>query len=350
MNKKKILNKERIEVFPKVELHRHIEGSFCLKTIFKIAQKNNVEGVSDNFDEFVKNAQFPKNHKPDFKLFLSKFRNDWYRSFEDVYDVIYNSVLGFKKENLFFIELRFSPEHFALFNNFDRIETTKIILEAAKKAAKEIGTIIKFLITFNRNKQTQQEMSALYKKIVHEGFNDIIGMDLAGDEILNPPHEFVDFFDEIHADGVGITIHAGEVTNPEQIWLAINDLHAQRIGHGTKCVEDEKLVEELVKRNILLEQCPVSNSLTGAWEDVKTHPFKDLNKQNVLVTLNSDDPTVQNTTLGDDFIAAIKYFDIDYKALVDLNIRSLQGSFASNKIQIISDYKAAVKEFEKNFL
>ena len=346
----KLLNKRVMDLFPKVELHRHLEGSFCLDTLFKTAMANNISEVPKEIKAFKKQAQFPENHKPDFKLFLSKFRNDWYRSYEDIFYITYNSVKLFKQENLFFIELRFSPEHFSLQNDFERMEVAQLIIEAAQQAAYEIGLHIKFLITFNRNKQTQYEMLDLYRSLKKAKLTDIVGWDLAGDEIMNPPEEFVELFDVIHAEGDGITIHAGEVTEPIQIWSAIDLLHATRIGHGTMAIHDEKLQDKLISENIYLEQCPVSNYFTGSCEDTPNHPFAALNKKGVRVTLNSDDPTIQKTTLTDDFIVALKHYDISYHDLVDLNIRSLEGSFVSNKKELIEEYKGKVALFEKDVL
>ena len=351
IDNKVLLNRDVMNVFPKVELHRHIEGSFHLETLFKIAKRNNID-VPKKFEDFIELVQFPKNHKPDFALFLSKFRNDWYRSFKDVEDIIYSSVYAFKQENIFFIELRFSPEHFSLQNDFNRIEITKLILDTANAAAKDANFKIKFLVTLNRNKQKQEDMLTLYKKIINTGFNDIIGFDLAGNEEWNPAEEFIDIFSQIHKDNkIGITIHAGEVTPPEQIWKAIEKLHAKRIGHGTSAIKDAKLQAKLIKEKIYLEQCPVSNHYTSSWIDTATHPFKQLNERGVLVTLNSDDPTIQNANLTDDFITAVKYFGVDCEMLKQLNIRCIEGSFisASEQKKYISQYEAKYKEFVHTF-
>ncbi len=337
-----LLKREVMEKFPKIELHRHIEGSFHLETLYKVAKRNNIS-VPDTFEGFVETAQFPKNHKPDFALFLSKFRNDWYRNYKDIEEIIYSSVYNFKQENLFFLELRFSPEHFCLENDFDRVEVTKLILDTAKQAAKDIDLKIAFLVTLNRNKQKQEEMLALYNKIIEAGFDDIVGFDLAGNEEWNPAEEFVDLFAQIHKEKkIGITIHAGEVTSPDQIWKAIDLLHATRVGHGTNSIQDKKLQEALKERNIYLEQCPVSNYYTGSWVDTPTHPFKELNENGVKVTINSDDPTIQNANLIDDFITAIKYYGINFESLKDLNLRCLEGSFISSETK-----KMYKEEYEK---
>jgi adenosine deaminase len=125
--------------FPKVELHRHLEGTFNLETLYRLARKNNVS-VPGDFGLFKKDVQFPKDSKPDFLLFLSKFRNDWYRSMDDVYAITYDSLVQLKHDGIFFIEIRFSPEHFALFNNFDRMTVTRTVIEAGNKAALDTAT------------------------------------------------------------------------------------------------------------------------------------------------------------------------------------------------------------------
>ncbi len=128
---KEICNTKTMNLFPKVELHRHLEGCFDVPTLFEVAKKNNIDAPRD-YKDFIGSVQFPEDHEPDFKVFLSKFRNDWYRDFDDIKNITYNSVLNFSKESMHFIELRFSPEHFAFVNNFDRIDVAKIIIKCSK--------------------------------------------------------------------------------------------------------------------------------------------------------------------------------------------------------------------------
>ena len=128
--------------------------------------------------------------------------------------ISYHSVKEFRSDGLFYIELRFSPEHFSEVNNFDREDVTKLVIEAGNRAAKEDGVNIKYLLTFNRHKQSPEEMLALYDRLKKLALPDIVGIDLAGDEINFPPELFKDFFARIQAEGrFGSTIHAGEVQN-----------------------------------------------------------------------------------------------------------------------------------------
>jgi adenosine deaminase len=335
--------------FPKIELHRHLEGTFALPTLHRIAQKNGLDYSAD-FNEFKKAVQFPRDSEPDFLTFLSKFKNDWYRSHQDVWDVVYDSVRGFVDDGLFYIELRFSPEHFSFHNDFDRMEITRLVIDAANKAADETGVRIRYLITFNRGKQDQYEMIDLYRTIRDLKIPEIVGIDLAGDETNYPPESFTEFFKTIKDEGIyEATIHAGEVTPSDQIWAAIDQLHASRIGHGTTSIDDAELQARLKKDGIVLEQCITSNYQTGSWVDERNHPLGRLYRSGVPVTINSDDPSIQDTDLTDDYMKACEYFDLTLEDLIRLNQIAIAGTFLKpeEKKELSNAYLGAVADFRK---
>jgi adenosine deaminase len=341
------LNREILKDFPKVELHRHLEGSFPADRLYELALKNNLPLPKD-FEAFKKEVQFPADSSPDFLTFLTKFKNDWYSSLEDVEFITYHSVRELVRDGIFFIELRFSPEHFCLKNDFDRVEVTRLIIAAGNRAAQEMGLHIRYLLTFNRSKQSCEEMIALYNRLKRLGNNQIVGIDLAGDEINYPPELFEDFFSLVNADGLyRTTIHAGEVTESGQIWKAIQTLGAARIGHGTSTVRDPGLQAYLKERGIALEQCITSNYQTGSWPDEKSHPLGVLYRRGVPVTMNSDDPSIQNTDLTDDYLKAVRYFDFTLEDLVALNRAALKASFVSEETRqyLSAEYERALEKF-----
>lgn len=344
-------DKRIMRAFPKVELHRHLEGTFALPTLHRIALANKLPYSAD-FESFKQAVQFPRDSEPNFLEFLSKFKNDWYRSHQDVYDIVHDSVLDFTNDGIFYIELRFSPEHFALHNDFDRLEITRLVVQAANTAAARNGVRIRYLITFNRAKQNQHEMLDLYHAIRDLNLEEIVGIDLAGDETNYPPDQFSDFFRAVKKDGVyGATIHAGEVTPSHQIWDAINMLHAARIGHGTSSIEDTDLQDILKKKKVVLEQCITSNYQTGSWVDEGNHPLGRLYRSGVPVTINSDDPTIQDTDLTDDYMKACSYFDLSLEDLVALNMIAIEGTFLppQEKQALKTDYRAAIEAFRQEF-
>ncbi|WP_052078657.1 adenosine deaminase [Spirochaeta lutea] len=344
---KQVLSQENVmKDFPKVELHRHLEGTFSLETLYNISKKNGLD-TPNSFEEFKKAVQFPKNGDPDFLLFLSKFRTDWYRSFDDVYQVVYNSVKDFKDDGLHYIELRFSPEHFSLQNNFNRLDITKLVVEAGNAAAAEIGVELTYLLTFNRSKQEEEDMISLYKKLMNLALPEVVGIDLAGDELNFPPEGFKRFFELVDSDGIPSTIHAGEVTPSSQIWTAIDTLHANRIGHGTSAINDPQLQTVLKDRGIALEQCITSNYQTGSWVDEQNHPLGRLFKSGVPVTINSDDPFIQDTSLSDDYRKTVRYFDFGVEELKKANHIAIDASFVSKerKLSLKNEFDRKVQAF-----
>ncbi len=340
------ISKNRWKLFPKIELHRHLEGTFELKTLFQIA-KNNKLDVPGDLETFKSFFQFPKDSKPDFQLFLSKFKNDWYRSHEDVFNITYESVKTFADDGIFYIELRFNPEHFAAFNNFDRMDVINIVCEAGNKAAGETGIRLKYLITFNRGKHELKDMIKLYQKIAAHDLPDIVGIDLAGDEEHFRVDLFAKLFQIIKDDKkYRSTIHAGEVTPSSEIWSAIK-LNAARIGHGTATIHDAKLQDYLKEHRIALEQCITSNYQTGSWPDEKNHPIGRLFRSGVPVTINSDDPTIQDTDLSDDYHKAADYFAFTPADFTKLNLTAIETCFLPDKEKesLRADYLDAVKKF-----
>lgn len=337
----------RLKEMPKIEVHRHLEGTYPIEHLFRMAMKNELD-VPANLDEFREAFQFPRDHKPDFLLFLSKFKKFWYRDLEDVYTITYESVKSFEEDHLHYIELRFNPLHFTELTGLDPNKVTQKIIAAGDLAAGEIDLDIRYLLTFNRGVQTAEEMIRIYDALHQSDLSRVVGIDLAGDEINYPPELFTVFFDRVKKDGrFGIDIHAGEVSDSRNIWASIDQLHADRIGHGVASINDPGLQKVLREKKIFLAQCITSNRQTGAWEDETTHPMKELTASGVPVTIASDDPTIQSSTLTDDYEKAVKYFGWDIDELARLNLASVQGCFLRDdeKAALTRSYTGALESF-----
>ncbi|MDF1567183.1 MAG: adenosine deaminase [Spirochaetaceae bacterium] len=332
---------------PKIEVHRHLEGTYPIDSLYRMALKNDLD-VPNTLQAFKEAFQFPKDHEPDFLLFLSKFKKFWYKTIEDVSTIAYDSVKSFADENLHYIELRFNPLHFTELTDLDPKDVTTTIIESSDAAAKEINMEIRYLLTFNRSVQTADDMLKTYKELHDIDLSRVVGIDLAGDEINFPPELFGDFFDVVKKDGrFGIDIHAGEVTDSKNMWVSIDQLHTDRIGHGVAAINDPEIQEVLKKKNIFLAQCITSNYQTGAWEDETTHPMKTLVESGVPVTIASDDPTIQDSLLVDDYEKAVKNFSWTVNDLIESNIKSVDSCFLSDaeKAQLTESYRSAVKAF-----
>jgi adenosine deaminase len=351
-NHNQFVQKKILKQFPKIELHRHLEGTLDLVKLHEIAQKNDLD-VPGNLEDFKNFYHFPKESKPDFLAFISKFQINWFKTLEDISTISYQSVKNLKEDGIFFIELRFAPHYFARQNNFDPIDITKLIVKNANRAAKDINIQIRYIITFSRRTQTPEEILKIYNQISSLNIKEIVGIDLAGDEFNFPASTFISAFDKIHkVNQHKLTIHAGEVTSPDQVWTAIKDLHASRIGHGTSVIRDKRLQKYLIKKNIALEQCITSNSLTGSWRNgEKNHPLGRLYRKGVPVTINSDDPSIQNSDLTDEYLKLIRYFDFSLDDLISINKIALNASFLTNneRIKTEKEYDLLVNQFRTNY-
>jgi aminodeoxyfutalosine deaminase len=132
----------------------------------------------------------------------------------------------------------------------------------------------------------------------------VVGVGLGGLEADFPPEPYARFFELAKAEGLGSVPHAGEVAGPESIRGALEALHADRLRHGIRAVEDPALVEELRERGIVLDVCPVSNVRTGAVPALEEHPLKDLAASGIRCTVNTDDPAMFDTDLTREHDAA----------------------------------------------
>ena len=143
----------------------------------------------------------------------------------------------------------------------------------------------------------------------------VVGLGLGGYEVGAPPEPFADVFRRGKAAGLLSVPHAGETVGPEGVWGAVQALQADRIGHGVRAIEDPVLVELLRARQIPLEINPTSNICLHVYPDYDSHPFSALERLGLLVTVNSDDPPLFNTSLVDEYAVLATEFGYDRAGL-----------------------------------
>ena len=125
----------------------------------------------------------------------------------------------------------------------------------------------------------------------------VVGVGLGGSEPDHPAHLFAEVFQRARKRGLRRTAHAGEAAGPESVWSAMNSLGVERIGHGVRAHEDRALVGRLVETRLPLEVCPSSNVATGIFASIDQHPIRSLYDAGVVVTVNSDDPSMFRSDL-----------------------------------------------------
>ena len=150
---------------------------------------------------------------------------------------------------------------------------------------------------------------------------------MGGDELSLPLTEYRDVFLWAKANEVHAHIHAGEIGEPDQVWSALKDLGANRIGHGVQAARDPHLIEYLREHAVGLDVCLTSNLRTRAWAPLSQHPFPLLYRRGVPVTLNTDDPGLFQTSLTQEYLKASRIFGLTAQDLQRIALQAVRCSF-----------------------
>jgi len=314
---------------PLVDLHRHLDGNIRPETIWQLAQQNNIQLPVDNFEAFIPHVQIIDS-EADLLAFLKKL--DWgvgvLKSLDDVVRIGYENVEDVYNANIDYAELRFSPYYIAMTHNLPIEGVVEAIIEGVNQGRSTFSTKINLMGILSRTfgvKHCQNELDALlaFK-------NDLVAIDLAGDEYNFPGTLFESHFKQVRDAGLNVSVHAGEAAGPESVWHAIEKLGATRIGHGVACVKDQKLMDYMRDHQISLESCLTSNYQTGTVHDLATHPVKTFLANELMVCLNTDDPAVENIELGGEFEVASKVLGLNSEQITQLQHNAVQMSFLSD--------------------
>ena len=305
---------------PKVELHVHLDGSVRYETLkeFKNITKEDVMCSNcRNLEEYLTKFNLP------IEIMQTK---------EVLTRVAKELVEDLKKDNVIYAEVRFAPILHT--KNLSLEEVVEAVLLGLKDKDLKVNLIICMMrnSSFIENKK----IIDLTYKYLNKG---VVGIDLAGDEKKYKTNNFKDLFRIINDLKIPFTIHAGEADGIDSILSAIN-FNTKRIGHGVRCIEDDKVINLIKEKSITLEICPTSNVDINICE-YKNHPIKRLYDKGVLVTINTDNRTVSNITLSDEYEKLSKYFGFKIEDLKKMNINAIKASFLSNveKEKLIKIFK-----------
>ena len=160
----------------------------------------------------------------------------------------------------------------------------------------------------------------------------VCAIDLAGAEDKYPLKDYVELFEIVKEKQIPYIIHAGENGDAKEVELAIN-LGAKRIGHGIHSIEDEKVLNLIKEKNILLEICPTSNVQTNSVDTYQNHPIKKLYDLNIPISINTDNSTVSNITLTEEYIKLSNYFNFTLSDYKEMNKNAIKHSFLTKEEQ-----------------
>jgi adenosine deaminase len=328
------LLRDLLKALPKIELHMHLEGAISPESLIQIAETHEIALPANTVEGL---RPFVQVNSDDVTLidFLEKFKviGTIFKTPQIVEDITYNCLMETAADGVLYTELRFSPFYMARAHGLDPSVVTEAVLRGMDRASKESGMLTEGIVIVERQEPVSeaQAVAELATQFCGRG---VVALDLANDEFNYPPAPFAAVFQNAKAAGLKITVHAGEAAGPENIRIAIEDLHADRIGHGVRLLQDEAVLKLVLERNIPLELCFTSNIQTGAIENASTYPLKQLLALGVTVTVNTDDPAISGISLTDDFLKLTKHLDLTLREVAQLLQNSVATSFASEKVKL----------------
>ncbi len=338
-----------VSAMPKIELHRHLEGSLRLETLVELADEAGLELPVNDIETMRPLVQMMPDEERSAAQFLSKFSvlRQFYRSAEVVQRITYEAVEDAARDNVKYMELRFTPKALCNISDLTLEEVVPLVCDAGNSAAEEFGIMMRYIVSLNRHEPVE-----LGETVLRAGLNNrhkgVVGIDLAGDEGNFPGLEFRPLFKRAKAAGLGITIHAGEWSGIESIWNAIGNLGADRVGHGVALIEDPAILQIVVDRGIALEVCPTSNYLSGVVDAMENHPIKALTQRNVLTTINTDDPLICDVTLTQEIVATMSALDLSIEDIKRYQLRAARAAFLekSERDDLISSFQSYMMNLE----
>ena len=282
----------------KGELHIHLFGGIPSNIIFNILKNNNLEIASESELLVPKTCASLCEYFYPWKYFRKIPCN--FCDLDTLIDGFFNNL---KKENISFVEVRNSIVHIAERLNIDIVDALSLIDERIQFFSNKYNIKAGLIMTLERGSHMKKNFTQLidaYKRTAYS--NSIIGIDIAGNEDFPIEDNFAANISNITKDNnLGLTVHAGETGNLMNVYQAIQNFKANRIGHGVAALLSEDVLKILHEQNICLEVCPTSNLYTGALKRETLIQLQNLIRFDVPFTICSDNPCIQNSTLGEEY-------------------------------------------------
>jgi adenosine deaminase len=329
---------------PKVELHRHLEGSLRFETLRELARVHGLNlPATAQLREMV---QIGPNEPMTFVNFLSKFSTLrlFYRSPEIISRITQEAIADAAADNIRYLELRFTPVALSKSQDFPLAEVMDWVVEGAKYGEKKHGVTTRLIASVNRHESVALAAQVVYlaQERISQG---LVGLDLAGNEADFHAEPFAKLFQSAYERGLRITVHAGEWGPGENIHHAIEHLRAERIGHGIRVLESLSAVELARRSGVAFEVCVTSNYQSGAITSLPGHPLPKMIAEGLNVTINTDDPSISQICLADEYRLVHQKMGVSLSELKERILAAARAAFLS-ETEINKLVKAISIEFD----
>lgn len=326
---------------PKTELHLHIEGAIPLETLYSFMKKRDRDAFITSIDDVKSRFVYT-----DFEHFIETWiwKNTFITDEQDFELIAYEVLKQLHQQNVQYVEAFYSPGDFSG-QGLSVSGITENLLEGIRRARIDFRICCQLIMDIVRGDGVDVGMQRMEEVTPYLG-KGVIGIGLGGNEQKFPAQEYAPVYREAKKRGFRLTAHAGEAAGADSIWASINTLQVERIGHGTRAYEDPHLVTYLRESQIPLEMCVVSNVKTGVISSCEDHPINTYFNEGLLVTVNSDDPTMFNTSITEEYALLTRYLHFSFQDLESISINGIKASFLpeNEKKRLLKKFKAEWKK------
>ena len=296
----------------KVEIHLHLDGSLDIDYAKELTGR-------DVYNEMV------SSNDNSLAQYLEKFYlpDELMTEYNNIVEFSYRLAKQLEKEDVIYAEIRFCP-----FSHDKKISVDRVITGIREGLSKVPSVKTNLIFCMRRNFSFEENLKVINLTKKYLG-NGVCGIDLVGDEASYNTSDFKELFDIVNKENIPCTIHAGEVDSYHSVLSAIS-FGAKRIGHGIRSIDDENTLKLLVEKNIFLEICVDSNVDTKAVNSINEHPIKRLVEAGVKVTISTDNRTVSDTSLENEYDLLRNNFGFTDDDILQFNLNAIDAAFISD--------------------
>lgn len=308
------------------ELHLHLDGSLRVETVSSMLKEQKID-LGFSLNTLKKEMRVPRNCKSlndyldRFKLPLLVLQKPY-----AIERVSYELVKDLSDLGMDYSEIRFAPQ-LSINEGFSQEEILKAAISGIEQAEKELGNfktgLIICMMRGSENFELNKESLRLTKKYLGK---TVCALDIAGAESVYPTRNFIDLLKDANKNGLPLTIHAGEAGTKDDLEVALA-VNTNRIGHGILSVSHDDIIQKLIDKNIALEVCVTSNLQTKVVDKVENHPIRRLFDSGVKIVVSSDNMTVSNTNINNEFKILETKLNFTSEELDKIKKNSIEASF-----------------------
>lgn len=311
--------------FPKVELHLHFDCSLSYAVVSRLNPSITLEDYRNDFIAPAKCTNLVE--------VLTRSANSiaLMQTEEQLRLATYDVFEQLQQEHVYYAELRFAPLlHTA--KGLSAEEVVAAVDAAAANASQATGVEARIILCTLRHFTPEQSLQTA-RLIERFKGTRVVALDIAGDEAGYPLEPHVPAFQFAAQNGIPYTAHAGESAGAESVWETLRLLGTSRLGHGVHSIEDAALVAHLRKEHIHLEMCPSSNYQTNAVDSYANHPIAKLYDAGLSLSVNSDDRTLCNINLTQEYEKLHAIFGWDETHFLQCNLNAIRAAFLPEPVK-----------------